>query len=100
MKQRGPSPTQRSAPPGRHNDPVLEQRARVADLVSKGLRLGTALFVLASVIFFVGFMTGFNQSIRVSVLVLLAVGSLLLAPALVFKYGVAAANRADREDSW
>ena len=81
-------------------DPVLAQRARVADLVSKGLRLGSALFVLASVIFFVGFMTGFTSAITVSVIVLLGVGSLLLAPALVFKYGVAAAERADRDGSW
>ncbi len=81
-------------------DPVLVQRAKVADLVSKGMRLGTALYVVASVVFFVGFMTGFTPTGTTIVTVLLILGSLLLAPAMVFKYGVKAANRADREDSW
>ncbi len=82
------------------NDPVLAQRAKVADLVSKGLRLGSALYVAASVVFFIGFMTGFTKTISVLVIVLIVVGSALLAPALVFKYGVKAANRADRDGTW
>ncbi len=87
--------------PGRPaNDPVLMQRAKVADLVSKGLRLGTALYVVASVVFFIGFMTGFTNTVKVLVIVLLVIGSALLAPALVFKYGVKAANRADRDGTW
>ncbi|MFT7597171.1 MAG: ABC-type transport system involved in cytochrome bd biosynthesis fused ATPase/permease subunit [Acidimicrobiales bacterium] len=82
------------------SDPVRIQRAKVADLVSKGLRLGTALYVLASVIFFIGFMTGFTSTVVTLVIGLLVAGSALLAPALVFKYGVKAAERADRDDSW
>lgn len=81
-------------------DPVLVQRAKVADLVSKGLRLGTALYVVASVVFFVGFMTGFTDTGVTIVVALMILGSILLAPALVFKYGVKAANRADRNDDW
>ena len=81
-------------------DPVRVQRAKVADLVSKGLRAGTALYVLASVIFFVGFMTGFTPTVVALVVGLLVAGSILLAPALVFKYGDKAAERADRDDSW
>ncbi len=88
-----------SARPG-DKDPVLVQRAKVADLVSKGIRLGTALYVVASVVFFVGFMTGFAPWIAWTVTALMILGSLLLAPALVFKYGVKAADRADRDDSW
>jgi hypothetical protein len=68
--------------------------------VSKGLRLGTALYVVASVIFFTGYMTGFTSTMTVLITVLLVAGSALLAPALVFKYGVKAANRADRDGSW
>ena len=81
-------------------DPIRVKRAKVADLVSKGLRSGTALYVLASVIFFIGFMTGFTSTIVTLVIGLLVLGSVLLAPALVFKYGVNAAERADRNDSW
>lgn len=81
-------------------DPVLVQRARVADLVSRGLRLGTALYVVASVVFFVGFMVGFTRPFKITVIVLLLAGSVLLAPALVFKYGVKAADRADRDGTW
>lgn len=82
------------------NDPVLAQRAKVADLVSKGMRLGTALYVVASVVFFIGFMTGFTGTMVTIIVAMLIIGSALLAPALVFHYGVKAANRADRNDDW
>lgn len=81
-------------------DPVLAQRARVADLVSKSLRLGTALYVFASVVFFIAFMVGFTRPFSITIIVLIALGSVLLAPALVFKYGVKAAERADRDGTW
>lgn len=68
--------------------------------MSKGLRLGTALYVIASVVFFVGFMTGFTDTMVTLIVAMLIIGSLLLAPALVFHYGVKAANRADRNDDW
>ncbi len=82
------------------NDPVLAQRAKVADLVSKGMRAGSALYVIASVVFFVGFMTGFTDTMVTLIVAMLIIGSLLLAPAMVFHYGVKAANRADRNDDW
>lgn len=81
-------------------DPVRAQRAKVADLVSKGLRLGTAFYVIASVVFFVGYMTGFTSTMVTLIIGFLVVGSILLAPAMVFNYGVKAADRADRDDSW
>ncbi len=81
-------------------DPVRVQRAKVADLVSKGIRLGSALYVFASVVFFASFMTGFKQPAVIVIIVTMVLGSMLLAPALVFKYGVKAADRADRDDSW
>ncbi len=77
-------------------DPVRVQRAKVADLVSKGIRLGTGLYVAASIVFFVGYATGFTQPQVVIIIVLMAAGSALLAPALVFKYGVKAAEREDQ----
>ncbi len=81
-------------------DPVLVQRAKVADRVSKGIRLGSAFYVLASVVFFASYMTGFKQPAVVVIIVTMVIGSMLLAPALVFKYGVKAANRADRDNAW
>lgn len=81
-------------------DPIRVQRAKVADLVSKGIRLGSAFYVLASVVFFVAFMTGFTDTAVIIIIVTMVIGSMLLAPALVFKYGVKAADRADRDDSW
>ncbi len=81
-------------------DPIRAEREKIAGLVSKGMRAGTALYVLASTVFFVGFATGFTRPQTVIIIVLLVVGSLLLAPAMVFNYGVKAANRADRDNSW
>lgn len=81
-------------------DPILAERAKVAALVSRGMRAGTALYVLASTIFFIGFATGFTEPQTYIIVALLVIGSLLLAPAMVFNYGVKAANRADRDDNW
>ncbi len=82
------------------SDPIRVQREKIANLVSKGMRAGTALYVVASTIFFIGFATGFTRAQTYIIVALLVVGSLLLAPAMVFNYGVKAANRADRDDSW
>lgn len=82
------------------DDPIRAERAKVADLVSKGLRLGSAFYVVASVIFFIGYMTGFTSTMVTLIIGFLIIGSVLLAPAMVFNYGVKAANRADRDDSW
>lgn len=81
-------------------DPILAERAKIAALVSRGMRAGTALYVLASTIFFIGFATGFTRPQTFIIVALLVIGSLLLAPAMVFNYGVKAANRADRNDNW
>lgn len=82
------------------DDPIRAERAKVADLVSKGLRLGSAFYVVASVVFFIGYMTGFTSTMVTLIIGFLILGSVLLAPAMVFNYGVKAANRADRDDSW
>ena len=82
------------------DDPVLERRARIARWVTIGQRLGYGLFGLACVAFVVGFAVGFEDWITTVVLVAMIVGSIVLAPAIVFGYGVRAADRADREGSW
>jgi membrane-bound ClpP family serine protease len=82
---------------GRHQDPVLAKRVRIARLVAVGQRVGYGLFLAASVLFVVGFATGFDGLVGTTVIGCLVVGSLVLAPAIVFGYAVKAAERDDRE---
>jgi hypothetical protein len=78
-------------------DPVREKRARIAKLVELGQRVGYSLFGLAVVLFFVGFAVGFSGFVVAVIVTSLLVGSLVLAPAIVFGYAVKAAEREDRE---
>ena len=78
-------------------DPVRARRARIARLVELGQRVGYGLFGLAIVLFFVGFVTGFSPTVVTITIAALLVGSLVLAPAIVFGYAVKAAEREDRE---
>lgn len=78
------------------DDPVLQRRARIAKLVEVGQRVGYGLFGLALVLFFVGFAVGFTSVVTTVIVASLIVGSLVLAPAIVFGYAVKAAERADR----
>jgi hypothetical protein len=78
-------------------DPVLQRRAQIARLVSIGQRVGYSLFAIAVVAFGVGFAAGFTSAVVVIIEICLLIGSLLLAPAIVFGYAVKAADRDDRE---
>lgn len=78
-------------------DPVREKRARIARLVEVGSRLGYGLFGVAIVAFVLGFFTGFDGLPGALVVGGIVVGSLVLAPAIVFGYAVKAAERDDRE---
>lgn len=78
-------------------DPVRVKRARVARLVSLGQRVGYALFAIAVAAFFVGFAAGFTDAVVTVIEVCLLIGSIVLAPAIVFGYAVKAAERDDRE---
>ncbi len=77
-------------------DPVLERRARIATFVQLGKRIGYGLFLLACVAFVAGFFVGFAGVLGTTVVASLIVGSIVLAPAIVFGYGVKAAERDDR----
>ena len=78
-------------------DPVMARRARIARLVSIGQRAGYLLFLLAIVLFFVNLVAGPTQWLFTVVVAAMVVGSLVLAPAIVFGYAVKAAERDDRE---
>lgn len=77
-------------------DPTLAKRARIAKLVALGQRTGYSLYLGAIVLFVVGFVTGFDGMVGSSIIGCLVGGSLVLAPAIVFGYGVKAAERDDR----
>jgi hypothetical protein len=78
-------------------DPVRAQRARWARAAALGQRAGYGAFGVAVVAFAVGIVTGLSDAVVVVVISALAVGSLVLAPAIVLGYAVRAAERDDRE---
>ncbi len=78
-------------------DPVLARRARIAQLCSLGKRGGYALYGLALVLFFVGLAAGFDHGVATAITVALVAGAVLLVPAIVFGYGVKAAERDEAE---
>ena len=78
-------------------DPVLDRRRRIARLVAVGQRLGYGLFGLAMALFVLGLAIGFGDGVTTAIVVAIVVGSLVLAPAIVFGYAVKAAERDDRE---
>jgi hypothetical protein len=82
---------------GASADPVLERRARIARLVAVGKRVGYGLFGIAIIGFGMGLVAGFGGIVGSTVIACLVVGSIVLAPAIVFGYAVKAAEREDRE---
>ena len=61
-----------------------------------GKRVGYGLFALATVLFVVGMVAGFTSALTSGIVASLLIGSLVLAPAIVFGYAVKAADREDR----
>jgi multisubunit Na+/H+ antiporter MnhC subunit len=78
-------------------DPVREKRARIAKLVGLGLAAGYGLFALAMVLFVVGLVVGYTDPLVQVIVLSLVIGSIVLAPAIVFTYAVRAADRDDAE---
>ena len=77
-------------------DPVLARRALIAKAVSLGQRVGYSLFGLSMVLFFYGLITGYTEGLTTAIAACLLIGSLILAPAIVFGYAVKAAEREDQ----
>jgi hypothetical protein len=78
-------------------DPVDARRARVARLVSLGKGIGYGCFGGALVLFFVGLIGRFSRFVSSVTVALLLIGCLVLPPAIVFGYGLRAAEREERE---
>ncbi len=68
----------------------------MARLTAAGQRAGYGLFALAVILFVIGAAVGFTGPLAVAVTVCLVVGSVVLAPAIVFGFAVKAAEREDR----
>ena len=78
-------------------DPVLDRRVRIAKFVRLAKKIGYGLFLLAVILFFVGFITQFSGELTGVIIASLVAGSLVLAPAIVFGYAVRSAHREDHE---
>ena len=79
------------------DEAILAKRHRIARLVSVGQRVGYGLFGVAIVGFAVGVVTEFSDGLVSIITASIIVGSLILAPAIVFGYAVKAAERDDRD---
>lgn len=80
-------------------DPVLVRRAQIARLVEVGQKVGYGLFVVAIVAFVVTKIDKPTSLLTTIIAASMAVGSLILAPAIVFGYAVKAAAREDRKQA-
>ena len=78
-------------------DPVLVRRAQIARLVEVGQKVGYGLFVVAIVAFVVTKIDKPTSLLTTIIAASMAIGSLILAPAIVFGYAVKAAAREDRQ---
>ena len=78
-------------------DPVLDRRVRIARVVKLGKRIGYSLFLAAMILFFIGFATEFSDTLTSIIAGCLIIGSIVLAPAIIFGYAVRSAHREDHE---
>jgi|TARA_B100001079_G_scaffold211080_1_gene185221 hypothetical protein len=81
------------------NDPILVRRARLAQFAHLGQRLGYLAYGVAILVFAAGMATGFNDVVANTLVVLLVVGSFVLAPAIVLHYAVRAAVDEERGET-
>ena len=78
------------------DDLVRSRRARIGRLASTGRRLGYGSLGVAVIAFLVGAATTFTPAVVAVVVTAMAVGSVVLLPAIIVGYGVRAAEREDR----
>ena len=82
------------------NDPVLARRERIRRLCDLGQRVGYSCFALAVVLFVVAFIAQFPSWLGTVIIAAMVIGALVLAPAIVFGYGVKAADAEDRGEKF
>jgi uncharacterized membrane protein (DUF485 family) len=79
-------------------DLVRVKRAKIARAASLAQRTGYSLYLIAIIAFFIGFFGGLTPGVVRIIVIAMAIGSVLLAPAIVAGYAVKAAEREDREN--
>ena len=77
------------------NDPVILRRNRIDHYNKIASRSGYGMWVISMVTFFVGLGSFFTESMHFVSGVTLIIGSIILAPSIVVKYGIRAARRED-----
>lgn len=77
-------------------DPVRERRRQVERWTLLANRIGYLLFAVSLAVFVIGFAVGFNGAVAGIVGATLIAGSILLAPSIVLKYAIKAAEKEDR----
>ena len=82
------------------SDPVLARRERIRKLSDLGQRFGYACFALAVVLFVVAFLAQFPSWLVTVIIAAMVVGSIVLAPSIVFVYGVKAADADDKGEKF
>ena len=77
-------------------DPIDLKRAKIAKWCATAKRGGYVMVLAAMAVFFVGVATSFSPLVVALVLVALAASGIMLIPALIFGYGVKAAESEER----
>jgi hypothetical protein len=76
-------------------DPIRTRRHHLARLALAGRALGWLFFAVAVIVFATGLVVGISAGGMVIVVTSLALGSLLLLPAIIVGFAVRAAERED-----
>jgi cytochrome c-type biogenesis protein CcmH/NrfF len=85
-----------SNPPA-STDPVLVRREQIRRLVRIGKSIGYGLFLVAIIVFVIARLDDPRPIYTTLLAWTMGVGSLLLAPAIVFGYAIGAAEREERQ---
>jgi uncharacterized membrane protein len=78
------------------DDPILRRREQIAQWSALAKRTGYLAMLIAMIVFVIGFATNFSTAVVGIIIGAIAVSGLLLIPALIFGYGVKAAEQEDR----
>ena len=81
---------------GEAKDPVIRSRERIRTLTGAGRRLGYGCFLAALAVFVVNYYLGSSSFWIFLTIGLLVIGSLVLAPSIIFGYAVNAAEREEQ----
>ena len=82
------------------SDPVLARRDRIRKLCELGSKVGYSCFGVAMLLFVVAFIADFPSWIVTVIIAAMVLGSVTLLPAIVFGYGVKAADAEDRGEKF